>query len=148
MKKIDNITRLILVILTFIIFNIMIINEDSSWNIIPLIFSVIVFLLSFPSSLISKKIIELGNKINNKNLKIMYYVFLPIVLIVLSLIIIGLVTIISEQIPTPDDFASALGQALIILFIMVSIFIGIILPYVQTIITLILSKFIKEGSSK
>lgn len=148
MKKIDNITRLILSILTFIIFNIMIINEDSSWNIIPLLFSVIVFLLSFPSSLISKKIIEIGNKINNKNLKIMYYVFLPIVLIVISLIIIGLVTIISEQIPIPDDFASSLGQALIILFIMVSIFIGIILPYVQTIITLILSKFIKEGSSK
>ena len=80
MKKINMISRIILAIMTFIIFSIILINEDSSWNIIPIIFALIVFGLSFPSTKFAEKIIAIGNRINNKFLKIIYYIVLPIVL--------------------------------------------------------------------
>ena len=59
MKKIYMISRVILVIITFIIFKIMFIHEDSSWTIVAFIFSLIVFIVSFPSALISLSLIHI-----------------------------------------------------------------------------------------
>ena len=56
------ISRVVLAVITFVLFSIMIINEDSSWNIVPIIYSLIVFGFSFPSTIFAKKIIEIGNK--------------------------------------------------------------------------------------
>ena len=52
--------------------------------------------------------------------------------------------LINENIPTPNEMGAALGQALMFLFLIVVVFIGIILPYFQTIIVLILNRFIKN----
>ena len=73
MEKIYNISRVILTVLTVIIFKIIFINEHESWRIIPYIFVAIVFGLSFPISVISKKLISVENKIENKILKPLYY---------------------------------------------------------------------------
>ena len=144
MKKINMISRVIMAVITFILFSIMIINEDSSWNVVPVIFSLIVFGLSFPSTIFAEKIIKIGNKINNKLLKIAYYVFLPIVLLGICLIIYMIVLYIDDTfINTPNEFGAALGQAFLLLFIIAVMTIVIVLPYVQAIIINILKKIMK-----
>ena len=145
MKKIDMISRIVLTIMTFIIFSIMIINEDSSWNIVPVIFSLIVFGFSFLSSKIARKIIDIGNKINNKILRFLYYIVLPIVLLGISLLICVGLSNWGEKAITSDDFSTALGQAIMVLFAMTVIAIAIVLPYIQAIIILILNKIVKEA---
>ncbi len=144
MKKINMISRIVLAVITFIVFSIIVMNEDSSWNVVPVIFSLIVFGLSFLSTKLARRIIEIGNKINNNILKVLYYIVLPIALLGLSLLIVMGMSYLGENvIPTPNDFGSALGQALMILFAMVVVVIIIVLPYVQSIIILILNKIVK-----
>lgn len=144
MKKINMISRVIMTVITFILFSIMIINEDSSWNIVPVIFSLIVFGLSFPSTIFAEKIIKIGNKINNKLLKIAYYAFLPIILLGIFLTICMMVLYIDDTfITTPNELSVALEQVLLLLFIVVVMAIVIILPYVQAITINILKKIIK-----
>ena len=137
-------SRIIMVVITFILFSIMIINEDSSWNIVPGIFSLIVFGLSFPSTILAEKIIKIGNKINNKLLKIAYYIFLPIILLVICLAIYIIALYIDDTfITTPNELGAALGQALLFLFIVAVGVIVIILPYIQSVIINILKRIIK-----
>lgn len=144
MKKINMMSRIIMVVITFILFSIMIINEDSSWNIVPGIFSLIVFGLSFPSTILAEKIIKIGNKINNKLLKIAYYIFLPIILLVICLAIYIIALYIYDTfITTPNELGAALGQALLFLFIVAVGVIVIILPYIQAVIINILKRIIK-----
>lgn len=144
MKKINMMSRIIMVVITFILFSIMIINEDSSWNIVPGIFSLIVFGLSFPSTILAEKIIKIGNKINNKLLKIAYYIFLPIILLVICLAIYIIALYIYDTfITTPNELGEALGQALLFLFIVAVGVIVIILPYIQAVIINILKRIIK-----
>ncbi len=144
MKKINMISRVIMMIITFILFSIMIINEDSSWKIVPLIFALIVFGLSFPSTIFAKKIIKIGDKINNKLLKIAYYVFLPIILLLICLTIYVIVLYFYENfITTLNENGDALGQAIILLFIIAVVVIIIFLPYIQAVIINILKRIIK-----
>jgi hypothetical protein len=145
MKKLYKISRVILSVITFIIFNIMFINEDISWKIIPLILAVIVFLISYPSTKISQFLIKTGDLIENKLLKILYYAIgLPISLLFLCFVIYLFLIIIFEYIPTSNEFGVALGQALLCLFFEILGIICIIIPYVQTLIVLILKRFIKK----
>jgi hypothetical protein len=145
MKKLYNISRVIISVITFIIFNIMFINEDISWRIIPPILAVIVFLISYPSVKISQFLIKIGNKIENKLMKILYYAgALTIVSFSLCYGIYFLVISIFEYIPTPNEFEPALGQALLCLFLTILGIICIIIPYVQTLIVLILKQFIRQ----
>ena len=144
MKKINMISRFILTVITIVIFSIMLINEDSSWNIVPVIFSLIVFGLSFPSTIFAEKIINIGNKISNKLLKILFYIFLPIVLLAICLLIYVFVLFLDEKfVTTPNEMGAALGQALLLLFIAAVLSIVVVLPYIQAIIIIILKKIIK-----
>ena len=143
-KRIHMISRIVLAIITFVLFSIMIINEDSSWNIVPIIFSLIVFGFSFPSTIFAKKIITIGDKIENAFLKIAYYIVLPIILSAICLALyMGMLYIYDTFITTSNDFGTALGQALLLLFIMTIVVIAIILPYIQAIIVNILKRIIK-----
>lgn len=145
MKKSYGLSRIILAVITVIIFNIMFINEDESWRIIPFIFAVIVLGLSFPSSVISRKLINIGNKIESKLLKILYYVIaLPIIVFFIFNVILLIWLFIFASVPTQNEMGAALGQGIMFLFLLIVVFIGIILPYVQTIIVLILNRFIKN----
>ena len=138
------ISRKVLSIMTFCIFSIMIINQDPSWYIVPIIFSLIVFGLSFPSTIFAKKIIEIGNKIENALLKILYYIFLPIALLVIRLAFyMGILYIDEAFINTPNELGAALGQAFLLLFIVAVVDIAVILPYIQAVIINILKRIIK-----
>lgn len=145
MEKLYKISSILLTVVTFIIFNIMFIDEDITWRIIPFIFAAIVFGLSFPSSVISKKLINIGDNLESKLLRILYYV---IALPIISFLVFGgiclIMYFIHENIPTPNEMGAALGQALIFLFLVAVVFICVILPYVQTVIVLILNRFVKN----
>ncbi len=148
-KKLINkwymISRIIITILTFLIFSIMLINEDSSFSIVPIIFSIIVFCISFPSTMLSKKMIDIGNKIDNKTLKIMYYVIvLPILIFIIFIAIYLIINNIIDTIPNPNEIGASLGQALLTLFVIAVVTTYIVVPYIQTIIVLILANFIKK----
>lgn len=145
MEKIYNISRIILTVITVIVFKIMFINEHESWRIIPYILAAIVFGLSFPSSVISKKLISIENKIENKILKALYYIFvLPFISAVIFAGIYLIIVRIYDKAPSSNEMGDALGLALAFLFFVTVAFVGIILPYVQTIIVLILKCFMKK----
>lgn len=145
MKKSYKLSRIILAILAFLIFNIMFINEDISWKFLSFIFSLITFIMSFPSSIISKKIINLGNNIKNNMIKILFYIIvLPIIIFILSILIYLFNILIFDIFPISNDFATELGQGLLILFLITVEIICIIVPYIQTLIVLILKQMIKK----
>lgn len=144
-EKSYKISGIVLAIMTIIIFNIMFINENESWRIIPFIFAAIVYGLSYPSSIISKKFIKIGNKIKNKFLRLLYYIFiLPFFSIILFAVLCFFISLYTRTLETPNEIGAALGQALMMLFVLVVIFICIILPYIQTLIVLILNFFRKK----
>ena len=145
MKKSYKLSHIILAILAFLIFNIMFINEDISWKFLSFIFSLITFIMSFPSSIISKKIINLGNNIKNNMIKTLFYIIvLPIIIFILSILIYLFNILIFDIFPTSNDFATELGQGLLILFLITVEIICIIVPYIQTLIVLILKQMIKN----
>ena len=139
------ISKVILVVITFIIFNIMIINEDSSWLILPFFFFFVVFLVSFPSTFISKVFIKIGDRLDKRILKILYYIIiLPALMIFLFSGICCIIGFLYERYPSSDDFASVLGQGLLFLFLSGASLVCIIIPYIQTLLILFLRRFIKE----
>ena len=133
MKKQYGISRIILSVITVIIFSIITINEGESWRLVPFIFAAIVFIISYPSSVISRRLINIGNKIKNKILKTLYYV-LALPLITIFIFWFTYYIILSL------DVKQWVAQ----LFFLMVVGISIILPYIQTIIVLILIRFIKE----
>ena len=146
MEKIYKISRIILAIMTFIVFNIMFINEDVSWKILTIVFALIAFGISFPSSIVSKKIMNSGDKIKNKLAKILFYlVALPIIIFGFFLLIYIFVTSIVDAIPTTTgEFSAELGQGLLALFFVVIGTIGFVVPYIQTLIVLILKQLLEN----
>ena len=145
MKKYYMISRWILVGITFILFKIMFINEDSSWWIVAFIFSLIAFLVSFPSTIISKTSIKIGNRLDKSVLKILYYaIILPALAVFLVCGCYYIMIFIYDIFSIPDDFVAALGQALLFLFLIVVVAICIIVPYIQTLLVLFLRRLIKR----
>jgi hypothetical protein len=146
MKKINMISRILLGVLAYVIFSIMFINEDKSWYFVTVLYSLIVFGLSFPSTIFANKIIDKGNKIDNKVSRIVYYISYPIVLfgicIALYMGILALGYVFMAAFPS-NDLASSLGQALMILFIIGVMVIVVILPYIQALLINFLKLFIK-----
>ena len=144
-EKLYMISGIILAIMAFIIFNIIIINEDKSWKILPPIFALIAFGISFPSSIVSEKLMNFGDKIANKLVKILFYIIaMPVCIFVLFLAMYTIITFIVDALPTPNELGAALGQGLLILFFIAIGTIGILVPYIQTLIVLILKQFIKK----
>lgn len=145
MKKTYKISRVIIAVITFIIFSIILINEDKSWNNIPLIFAGIAFGLSFPSTLISRKLIKIGNKLKSIVLKILYYVIvLPVIAFLIFYGMYGIGLFAFELNPTPSEMGAALGQAFMFVFCIAVGAIVVVLPYIQTLIVLILNRFVKK----
>ena len=131
-------------LLTFIILNIMFINESITWTILSAILSLIVYIIGFSGMFISKKIIKIGDNIKNKLLKILYYIFLPIVLLLICFIIYNFSFFVLENILRLNDCTLSLGEGLLVLFGIILICMFILIPYIETIIVLMLKRFIKE----
>ena len=144
-KKLYKISRIIIAIITFIVFNIMYINEDISWKILPIFFAVLSYGFSFPSSIISERLMNFTDKIKNRIVKfLLYIIFMPTILFFLFLALYRVIMYFFDKMPTPNELGAALNQALTAVFIVTIGTIFLIVPYIQTIIVLILKKFIKE----
>lgn len=143
-KTMENeykISRIILAFIVFIIFNtILIIGDSKYWISLPIIFALITFGISFLSSKISRKIISIANKLESKLSKILYYMIALPIIIFLSFCLIYIISII----PIDNTLNAALRQGIIVILLSVFEIFGIVLPYVQTLIVLILKCFVKK----
>ena len=145
-KNIYKKSRIILAILIFVIFSLMFIYEDSSWMILTIFFTIFGYFVSIPCTIITKKIISIGNKIESKVFRFLYYsVVLPTIIIGLFLIIYNYIINVYDNStkPIPVEIGDALSQALYQLFLITISTICIIIPYIQSLIVLILKKINK-----
>ena len=79
MEKLYKLSSVILAVITVIIFNIIFTDEKDYGIIVSAIAAIIVFGLSFLSSVVSKKLINIGSNIESKILRMLYYtLFLPV----------------------------------------------------------------------
>ena len=80
----DKIYKLSRIFLTFLIFTIILMCLDEKaplayFLILPITFGVITYLISFLTSIISKKIFFIGNEMKNTFFKIIYYIGILII---------------------------------------------------------------------
>lgn len=136
-----NKSRIIMLILVVVVSLIMFINEDISMRLYGTLFiGIVTLVVSYLVTPISKKMIEIGDKIENKCLKILYYVFMLPVLLVLVYLVCLLVLFLEEQKATSShqDMGEALGEAIIVIALYTVSFIVFIVPYVQSLIVVLL----------
>lgn len=146
-EKAYKISRFVLPIISFAILCIMFLNEDSSWLIVAFILSFIIFMLSFPSTWMSKKIYNLGNKFNNKILRICYYlIILPIIEFILFFLTYIILLFLGDKfiISHTTDMGEALGQGFTILFFVFVATVCIILPHIQALLVIFIKRFLKD----
>lgn len=143
------ISRAVLCVISIIAVIIIFINEDSSWGIVRVLLVGVVFALSFLSEIFSRLLIKLGDSRDKISWKLFCYLFLPIAIIGTLLAVLWLVAFIESEISLNADVAydsmgDAMSYAFAYLFIMATAFIGIILPYLQTLIVLPLRKIMNR----
>lgn len=141
MREHYNKSRIVMLVLAVVISLIMFINEDISFKIYGTFFiAIITLVVSFLVTPISKKMIEIGDKLEKKLWRILYYVLmLPItlVLIILVCLLIGYI----DDLRAPEkyqDMGAALSHAFEVIALYVIFFILFLLPYVQSLIVLFL----------
>ena len=74
----------------------------------------------------------------------LYAIILPALTIFLFFGCCCIISLIYDSFSIPDDFAVALGQALLFLFLVATVAICIIIPYIQTLLVLLLKRFVKD----
>lgn len=98
-------------------------------------------LAGFPASLISKLFIKWGDKIQNKALKILYYALaLPCLLAIIVIDVCYIINLIYLPHVKPDKYGSYMGSSFTLLFLWVLTIIAFLLPYLKTLIVLLLRK--------
>ena len=142
LDKCDQVSRIILAIVTFIVFKIMFVNEDESWNVVAIVFAIIAYVISIPSIKMSKFFLKLVMDLIIYFKK--YCIALPIISAFIVLGIYLVLVSISDFLPSSNDLSSALSQALSILFLIGVGSLCIIVPYIQTLIVLVIRNFIKK----
>ena len=134
MERLYIFSGIILSVITAIIFNVVFTDEKDYGVIVSLVAAILVFGLSFLSSVVSKKLISRGSRIENKARKVLYYaLFLPLATIVIFIAVWSAMHIIGTFFPS---------QGVMLMFLLVVAFICIVLPCTQTLIVLILGRFI------
>ena len=142
LDKYIKLSRVIITFLMFIVLNAWFLYENDPQWILSIIISVIIFFINYPSSKICKFLINKGDKIESKILKLLYYIFaLPIAFLV-CLFIVGLFyTLVVILLDYTDSLN--LGLAVLIAYTGIGIFTCVLVPYFQTLIILVLRYFFK-----
>jgi len=141
MKKCIKLSRTFVALTVFIILNTWFLFENDPQWIFSIIVSTVVFFISFPSSRICKFLINKGDKIKNKILRILFYALvLPIIFIIFIFIVMLLCALVVELFFSTDSIS--LGTAALIAFTGIGILTCVLVPYYQTIIILILRYFL------
>ncbi len=123
---------------TFIIFH----NEDISVRLFATaLFTVVALITSFLGTRVSIRIIKTGDRIKNKLVKVLYYIGLPIALICLTGLVWVVMAMVNGKLANTDDIGTSFGQSYILVIVAIAVCIFVIVPYIQTIIVLVLRKF-------
>lgn len=139
MKNCYTISRKVLCILAVIISLIATIHEDISVKIVACIFFFIIALAAgFFTTPISKKVIHLGDSIAHKFLRILFYFSILPVTLLIAYILYVLILFIYDQ------SSGSINGAVIAIFSYIATTITVIVPYIQTLIVLILRKKLKD----
>lgn len=140
MEKEYKIANILLVILSFIVFNILFINEDASWKGLIFFFAIVTAFISYPSSFVSMLILRRGDTIRSDLVRSIYYiVILPIIVAILSVIMYFIISGIFGVI-----LGNSLSGSLVTLVLIIIGIMCVIIPYVQTILILIIKYFMNE----
>lgn len=139
-KKLYRYSRLILFLIAFILFQIILINEDMSFKVIGFVFSIFTYLFSFISSIFSKKIICFGDKLKTAKSVLYYLAFIPAMAVVIFTYCIIGYSVVS---PIVDNMHGWDGLGLFVVFLgtVIVFVIIVILPYLQALIVLTVRKF-------
>ena len=142
LDKYIKLSRIIITFVVFIVLNGWFLYENDPQWIFSIIISVVVLVISSPSSKICKFLINKGDKIESKILKVLYYIFALPIAFILLLFIVGIfcnfVVTLFE-----NTGSLSLGVGVLIAFIGIGIFTCVLVPYFQTLIILILRYFLK-----
>lgn len=141
MKEYYSKSRIIMLVLAVVVSLIMFINEDISFKIYGTIFIAIVTLVvSYLITPISKKMIEIGDKLEKKIWRILYYVLMLPIILVLVILIYLLIEYMDglKQPQKYQDIGAALSDAFKVIALYVIFFILFLMPYVQSLIVLFL----------
>lgn len=145
MEKEYKLSRIIIAILMMMISFIMLINEDISVKIFGVsLFTSVAFLASFLGTGVSRKVIQIGDKLPGLLFRILYYIALSIVLVAVAYILLLSFNSITDVIPYSNEPGIAAGQAMLTVLIGSSFLVFAIIPYFQTLIVLGLRKLITK----
>ncbi len=143
MEKAYKLSRIIIAIFMMMDSLIMLMNEDISVKIFGMsLFTSVAFLASFLGTRVSRKMIQVGDKIASILLQILYYIVLLIIILALTYIIWLIIDFILSAIPYSNELGIAAGEAMIAVLVGSSFLIFVIIPYFQTLIVLGLRKMI------
>lgn len=144
-KNVYQLSRTIITLISFLMFQIMFINENVTFKFIGLLLTLLTFALSFISTIFSKKILYFGDKFQKVS-KVLYYIILLIIIVILNFLymIIGNLIIWSIN----SSSLNRLGFGL--LFWVTVIIFGIltITPYLQTLLVLIIHSMTNMHSKR
>jgi len=135
MEKLYSKSRKIISILAVVISFFVMINEDISVKIVAMVFIFSVALAaSYITTPISKKMLKMGDAIRNKYLRVLLYMaILPLTLLIAY---IFYVLILAGY----YRYGNSISMAAITVFLYVATTIVVIVPYVQTLIVLMLRR--------
>lgn len=140
MKKCIKLSRIFITLMVFIFLNAYFLYENDPQWVFTIIVSFVVFFLCLPTSKVSIFLINKGDKIKNKLLKLLFYILLlPIIFIIILLGILIFNFFLSMD-------SLSLRNAVLMMFAGVGILICILVPYFQTLIILFLRYFFKKNN--
>ena len=146
MEKCIKLSRTFVTLTVFIILNAWFLFENDPQWIFSIIVSAVVFFISIPTSKVCKFLINKGDKIKNKILRILFYALvLPIIFIILIFIVMLFCALVVEVFFPTDSIS--LGTAVLIAFTGVGILTCVLVPYYQTINILIIRYFLSLKDS-
>lgn len=143
MQKEFRLSRVILVVLTLITVLIACQNEHYTVKLVAgFLFCFAALLASFLGTWVSRKMIQTGDRIPNILLRILYYIGLLVgSLAIAALVGGGCITVLGNM-PLSNELGIAAGQAMLIVLFGFALIVFLIVPYLQTIIVLLLRKIL------
>lgn len=143
-KELDKdykISRIILTIITFLITIILEINKLDNVIVVSIIIALFTYSVSYSSTMISKKLVGIGDKLDNNLKRVIYYfVILPIIIAV----VYSIIYVVNKVFPISNQFETSIVQGILFFISIELLLICIIFPYIQTLIVLVIRKFIKK----
>lgn len=145
--------RKIIVVVTAIVFLFLLCDSfgNGILELIPLacVFAGVAWIACFICTGLSRRMIQIGDRISNKALKVLYYaVLLPLVLVVWLGIYCLILYIDEKTVKDCENSWDALGDAIIVLFWGAVFLVVLLVPYVQSLLVLLMHKILKNKSEE